>query len=90
MFKIFEKVIFYLYKRDEFLFNVYFKIMARKTNKSVSKRIKVSGSGKMLYRKAGYNHFRRNKSTKQKRAARTKDCALSTGFRLRYVETLVC
>lgn len=63
--------------------------MARKTNKSVSKRIKVSASGKMLFRKPGYGHFRRNKSTKQKRAARTKDFALSTGFRLRYVETLV-
>jgi len=61
----------------------------RKTNKSVSKRIKVSASGKMLYRKPGYNHFRRAKSTKQKRESRTKDFALSTGFRLRYVETLV-
>ncbi|PWU05559.1 MAG: 50S ribosomal protein L35 [Verrucomicrobia bacterium] len=63
--------------------------MARKTNKSVSKRIKVSASGKMLYRKPGFGHFRRNKSTKQKRAARTKDFPISNGFRLRLIQTLV-
>ncbi len=28
-----------------------------KTNKSVSKRIKVTGTGKLMARKAGFNHF---------------------------------
>lgn len=63
--------------------------MATKTNKSVSKRIKVSANGKMLFRKPGYGHFRRSKSTKQKRAARTKDFQLSKGFTSRYIETLL-
>lgn len=45
--------------------------MAIKTNKSYSKRIKVSKTGKLLTRKAGQNHFnskeRRNtKSAKNK------------------------
>lgn len=54
--------------------------MATKTNKSVSKRVKVSARGKLLSRKAGYNHFRRNKSTKQKREARVRDQQISPGF----------
>lgn len=57
--------------------------MATKTNKSVSKRVKVTARGKLLCRKAGYNHFRRNKSTKQKRVARTKDQQISKGFTAR-------
>lgn len=63
--------------------------MARKTNKSVSKRIKVTSGGKLLCRKAGYNHFRRNKSTKQKRMARTKDHQISRGFSLRLRQALL-
>lgn len=62
--------------------------MARKTNKSVSKRVKVTARGKLLCRKAGYNHFRRTKSTKQKRVARTKDIQLSRGFSLRLRQVL--
>lgn len=63
--------------------------MAKKTNKSVSKRVKVTASGKLLCRKAGYNHFRRNKSTKQKRVARTKDHQISRGFSLRLKQVLL-
>lgn len=63
--------------------------MATKTNKSISKRIKVTASGKLLARKAGYNHFRRNKSTKQKRMARTKDHQISKGFTLRLKHVLL-
>lgn len=63
--------------------------MATKTNKSVSKRIKVTARGKLLARKAGYNHFRRNKSTKQKRIARTKDQQISPGFSSRLKHCLL-
>ena len=38
--------------------------MAIKTNKSYSKRIKVTKSGKLLTRKAGQNHF----NSKERRA----------------------
>lgn len=38
-----------------------------KTRKSIAKKFKVTGSGKVLRRKAGHRHFLRNKSNKQKR-----------------------
>lgn len=41
--------------------------MAIKTNKSYSKRIKVSKNGKLLTRKAGQNHF----NSKERRAAKS-------------------
>jgi len=34
-----------------------------KTKKAVTKRIKVTGSGKMMRRKMGVDHFRAKKST---------------------------
>jgi ribosomal protein L35 len=37
-----------------------------KTNKSVSKRLKVTGTGKLMARKPGFNHFNAKQSrTKQ-------------------------
>jgi large subunit ribosomal protein L35 len=41
--------------------------MARK---SVTKRIKITGSGKVLRRKMGLSHFRAKKTGKQKRGKR--------------------
>jgi ribosomal protein L35 len=41
--------------------------MAMKTNKSYSKRLKVTKSGKLLTRKSGQNHF----NSKERRATRT-------------------
>jgi large subunit ribosomal protein L35 len=38
-----------------------------KTRKSVAKKFKVTGSGKVLRRTSGHRHFLRNKTTKQKR-----------------------
>lgn len=38
-----------------------------KTRKSIAKKFKVTGSGKVLRRKAGHRHFLRNKTVKQKR-----------------------
>jgi ribosomal protein L35 len=41
--------------------------MAMKTNKSYSKRIKVSKKGKLLTRKTGQNHF----NSKERRSAKS-------------------
>jgi large subunit ribosomal protein L35 len=38
-----------------------------KTRKSIAKKFKVSGTGKVLHRSPGKRHFLRNKSVKQKR-----------------------
>ena len=40
----------------------------KKTRKSISKRFKVTGSGKVVFRAAGKRHFLRNKTVKQRRA----------------------
>ena len=42
-------------------------IARRKTKKSVSKRIKVTATGKLLRRKPGLRHLASSKSSKQKR-----------------------
>lgn len=41
-----------------------------KTRKALAKRFKVTGSGKVLRRKAGHRHLLRNRSAKQRRAQR--------------------
>ena len=51
----------------------------QKTKKSIAKRFKVTGSGKVLRRTAGMRHFLRNKTTKQRREARH-DQSVSVGF----------
>lgn len=38
-----------------------------KTRKSIAKKFKVTGTGKVMRRKAGHRHFLRNKTVKQKR-----------------------
>lgn len=38
-----------------------------KTRKSIAKKFKVSGTGKVLRRSPGKRHFLRNKTVKQKR-----------------------
>ena len=42
-------------------------ISMQKTKKSIAKRFKVTGSGKLVFRKAGKRHMMRNKNTKQLR-----------------------
>lgn len=49
-----------------------------KTRKSIAKKFKVTGTGKVLRRKAGHRHFLRNKSVKQKRQM-CQDQACSAG-----------
>lgn len=40
-----------------------------KTNKAIAKRFKITGTGKVLYRKPGHRHILRTKTVKQRRAA---------------------
>jgi large subunit ribosomal protein L35 len=50
-----------------------------KTRKSIAKRFKLTASGKVVRRTAGYRHLLRNKSTKaQRRSGRDK--FVSAGF----------
>jgi large subunit ribosomal protein L35 len=51
----------------------------QKTNKSIAKRFKVTASGKVLRRTAGFRHFLRNKTVKRRRSARC-DQSVSAGF----------
>lgn len=41
-----------------------------KTNKSYTKRIKSTKTGKLLARKSGHNHFNAKESTREKHAKR--------------------
>jgi len=51
----------------------------QKTKKSIAKRFKVTGSGKLMRRKPGHRHLLRNKSQKQ-RNSMGKDQSVSKGF----------
>lgn len=42
-----------------------------KTRKSVSKRVKITGTGKIMHHRAGTNHFGRRKRGNRKRNLRT-------------------
>ncbi|MFW6062387.1 MAG: 50S ribosomal protein L35 [Planctomycetota bacterium] len=50
-----------------------------KTNKSVAKRIKITGTGKMMRRMPGAGHLKSRKTQKQIRRFR-KDRQLAKGF----------
>lgn len=50
-----------------------------KTRKSIAKRVKVTGTGKFLRRKAGRGHLLSTKSPKEIRAGR-KDMQVAKGF----------
>jgi len=50
----------------------------QKTKKSVAKRFKLSGTGKLIRRTPGFRHLLSAKSTKQKRRA-TKDKLVAKG-----------
>jgi large subunit ribosomal protein L35 len=41
----------------------------QKTKKSIAKRYKITGTGKVMRRTPGRRHLLRNKSTKQKRSS---------------------
>ena len=50
----------------------------QKTKKSIAKRFKISGTGKLIRRTPGFRHLLASKSTKQKRRA-TKDKLVAPG-----------
>lgn len=50
----------------------------QKTKKSVAKRFKITGTGKMIRRTPGFRHLLANKSTKSKRRA-TRDKRVAPG-----------
>lgn len=54
----------------------------QKTKKSISKRFKITGTGKMLRRTPGFRHLLASKSTKSKRRA-SKDKLVAPGTPLR-------
>ena len=45
------------------------KFLMQKTRKSIAKRFKKTGTGKLLRRTPGHRHLLRNKSVKQRRSA---------------------
>jgi large subunit ribosomal protein L35 len=53
-------------------------LLMQKTKKSVAKRFKLSGTGKLIRRTPGFRHLLASKSTKQKRRA-TKDKLVAEG-----------
>jgi large subunit ribosomal protein L35 len=59
----------------------------QKTRKSVAKRFKVTGSGKLVRRKPGHRHLLRNKSQKQLNAM-GKDQSVSKGFTEMYKQAM--
>ena len=61
--------------------------MARKTNKSMAKRIKITSSGKVMKRKAGQDHFNSRESGNVTRKKRT-DIGVSKTVR-RALKTLM-
>ena len=50
----------------------------QKTKKSVAKRFKLTGTGKLMRRTPGFRHLLRNKSTSAKRRA-TRDKVVAPG-----------
>lgn len=44
--------------------------MKQKTKSAAKKRVKITGSGKMMLQKAAKNHLLSSKSTRQKKASR--------------------
>ncbi|MET3874288.1 large subunit ribosomal protein L35 [Puniceicoccus vermicola] len=73
--------------RTELVFLFRFSTM-QKTKKSIAKRFKVTGTGRLMRRKAGKRHLLRKKSTKQRRAMR-QDQSVSKGFQKRLEKAIL-
>jgi large subunit ribosomal protein L35 len=66
----YEKFKLVLYKVPRNLcFPPLSKFLMQKTRKSIAKRFKKTGTGKLLRRTPGHRHLLRNKSVKQRRRA---------------------
>jgi len=62
--------------------------MSIKTNKSLTKRLKVTKNGKILSRAPGFNHFNAKQSrTKQLRGKKNKSFAISNKNARTYLAT---
>lgn len=60
--------------------------MAIKTNKSYTKRIKVTKNGKLIARKPGQNHFNSRQTGTQKQGkGRTQEIKMSTRAKNRFL-----
>ncbi|MEC8043095.1 MAG: 50S ribosomal protein L35 [Verrucomicrobiota bacterium] len=58
-----------------------------KTHKGIAKRFKVTGSGKVKFRKPGQRHLRRKRTTKQVRAG-NQDQVLSESMARRVIRAI--
>ena len=54
---------------ESYVFLLFSKFLMQKTRKSIAKRFKKTGTGKLLRRTPGHRHLLRNKSVKQRRRA---------------------
>ena len=64
-------IVFILYNNSQNLsFPPFNPISMKKTRKSIAKRFKKTGTGKLLRRTPGHRHLLRNKSVKRRRRAR--------------------
>lgn len=59
----------------------------QKTRKAVTKRFKVTGSGKLMRRKPGHRHLLRNKSKKRRRSM-IQDQSVSKSFTEMYKQAM--
>jgi large subunit ribosomal protein L35 len=59
----------------------------KKTHKGIAKRFKLTGTGKVMFRKPGQRHLRRKRSVKQVRAGR-QDQVLADGMARRVIRAL--
>jgi large subunit ribosomal protein L35 len=59
----------------------------KKTHKGIAKRFKITGTGKVKFRKPGQRHLRRKRTTKQVRAG-NQDQVLAEGMARRVIRAL--
>ena len=59
----------------------------KKTHKGIAKRFKITGSGKVKFRKPGQRHLRRKKTTKLVRAC-NQDQILDEGMARRVIRAI--
>jgi large subunit ribosomal protein L35 len=60
---------FFTCGEERSVFTRFFQFPMQKTRKSIAKRFKKTGTGKLLRRTPGHRHLLRNKSVKQRRRA---------------------
>jgi len=60
----------------------------QKTHKGLSKRIKITASGKVKHRRAGGSHLMSGKSAKRRR--KIDSSAIMTGASAKTIKTMIC